>query len=226
MQEETNISLYSLIENGTNKKFYYAKTNKKGKAKLGTEFRKGKDEQGTEIQQLVSETKKLNNNENSSNIIILSPISSEEIKDVVNNYEQGKLENIITRFNQTNAQALTGIRKNGTECDDKIEIIARSEEEEKFGALMTSRYQGYYETRINYNKNNTIVNENSDKNITSKQGNELYESETLSKGRARVLKPNNQGNAGYISWYGIALTLVLALIVGYSIAYVIWNYIR
>lgn len=154
--------------------------------------------------------------------VILSPITKAEIEDAVQNYQKEKVDKVVEKLNTSNAKVMAELRKKNIKFESNVDIIAETEAEQKFGTWLKGQYPGYYESHLitSYVPQNDNIGDG-----PTYQGNGL--TETKSKVKKLTLVPPKHGkNSGFVSWYGIVLTLILALALGYSIAYVIWNYLR
>ena len=154
--------------------------------------------------------------------VILSPITKAEIEDAVQNYQKEKIDKVVEKLNTSNAKVMAELRKKNITFESNVDIIAETEAEQKFGTWLKGQYPGYYESHLitSYVPQNDNIGDG-----PTYQGNGL--TETKSKVKKLTLVPPKHGkNSGFVSWYGIVLTLILALALGYSIAYVIWNYLR
>ena len=154
--------------------------------------------------------------------VILSPITKVDIEDAVQNYQKEKVDKIVEKLNTSNAKVMAELRKRNIKFESNVDIIAETEAEQKFGTWLKGQYPGYYESHLitSYVPQNDNIGDG-----PTYQGNGL--TETKSKVKKLTLVPPKHGkNSGFVSWYGIVLTLILALALGYSIAYVIWNYLR
>ena len=154
--------------------------------------------------------------------VILSPITKVDIEDAVQNYQKEKVDKIVEKLNTSNAKVMAELRKRNIKFESNVDIIAETEAEQKFGTWLKVQYPGYYESHLitSYVPQNDNIGDG-----PTYQGNGL--TETKSKVKKLTLVPPKHGkNSGFVSWYGIVLTLILALALGYSIAYVIWNYLR
>ncbi len=154
--------------------------------------------------------------------VILSPITKKDVKDIVEKYQKEKLDKIVQRINISNAKVMNELKKRNIKFESKINIIAETEEEQKLGTWLKSQYPGYYDSHI--------VNKNTPQNEEfgggpSYQGNGLTETKSNAK-TLKLVPPKPRRNSGFVSWYGIILTLIFSLALGYSIAYVIWNYLK
>lgn len=152
--------------------------------------------------------------------VILSPITREDINDAVQNYQKEKLDKIVEKLNISNTKVMAEIKKRNIKFESNIDIIAETEAEQKFGTWLKKQYPGYYESHM---VTGYITNTNKDE--------QTYQENNMTKIKNNTKKlileqPKHEKNSGFVSWYGIVLTLILALALGYSIAYVIWNYLR
>lgn len=154
--------------------------------------------------------------------VILSPITKADIEDAVQNYQKEKVDKVVEKLNASNAKVMAELKKRNIAFESNVDIIAETEAEQKFGTWLKVQYPGYYESHLitSYTPQNDEIGGG-----PTYQGNGL--TETKSNVKKLTLEPPKHGkNSGFVSWYGIVLTLVLALALGYSIAYVIWNYLR
>lgn len=154
--------------------------------------------------------------------VILSPITKADIEDAVQNYQKEKVDKVVEKINTSNVKVMAELKKRNIKFENKVDIIAETEAEQKFGTWLKGQYPGYYESHLitSYVPQNDNIG-----------GGPTYQenglTETKSNVKALKLVPPKHGkNSGFVSWYGIVLTLILALALGYSIAYVIWNYLR
>lgn len=154
--------------------------------------------------------------------VILSPITKAEIEDAVQNYQKEKVDKVVEKLNTSNAKVMAELRKKNIKFESNVDIIAETEAEQKFGTWLKSQYPGYYESHMITG----YIPQNDDMGgEPTYQGNGLTENKSNAK-KLTLVPPKHGKNSGFVSWYGIVLTLVLALALGYSIAYVIWNYLR
>ncbi len=154
--------------------------------------------------------------------IILSPITKADIEDAVQNYQKEKVDKIVEKINTSNVKVMAELKKRNIKFESKVDIIAETEAEQKFGTWLKVQYPGYYESHLitNYVPQNDNIGGG-----PTYQGNGLTETKSNAK-KLTLVPPKHGKNSGFVSWYGIVLTLILALALGYSIAYVIWNYLR
>lgn len=154
--------------------------------------------------------------------VILSPITKADIEDAVQNYQKEKVDKVVEKINTSNVKVMTELKKRNIKFKSKVDIIAETEAEQKFGTWLKRQYPGYYESHLITSY--VPQNDNIDGGPTY-QGNGLTETKSNAK-KLTLVPPKHGKNSGFVSWYGIVLTLILALALGYSIAYVIWNYLR
>ena len=154
--------------------------------------------------------------------IILSPITKADIEDAVQNYQKEKVDKIVEKINTSNVKVMAELKKRNIKFESKVDIIAETEAEQKFGTWLKVQYPGYYESHLitSYVPQNDNIGGG-----PTYQGNGLTETKSNAK-KLTLVPPKHGKNSGFVSWYGIVLTLILALALGYSIAYVIWNYLR
>lgn len=154
--------------------------------------------------------------------IILSPITKADIEDAVQNYQKEKVDKVVEKLNASNAKVMAELKKRNIAFESNVDIIAETETEQKFGTWLKVQYPGYYESHAitSYVSQNDEIGGG-----PTYQGNGLTETKSNVK-KLTLVPPKHGKNSGFVSWYGIVLTLVLALALGYSIAYVIWNYLR
>ncbi len=154
--------------------------------------------------------------------VILSPITKADIEDAVQNYQKEKVDKVVEKINTSNVKVMAELKKRNIKFESKVDIIAETEAEQKFGTWLKVQYPGYYESHLitSYVPQNDNIGGG-----PSYQGNGLTENKSNVK-KLTLAPPKHGKNSGFVSWYGIVLTLVLALALGYSIAYVIWNYLR
>ena len=154
--------------------------------------------------------------------VILSPITKAEIEDAVQNYQKEKIDKVVEKLNTSNAKVMAELRKKNIKFESNVDIIAETEAEQKFGTWLKVQYPGYYESHLitSYTPQNDEIGGG-----PTYQGNGLTETKSNVK-KLTLVPPKHGKNSGFVSWYGIVLTLILALALGYSIAYVIWNYLR
>ena len=154
--------------------------------------------------------------------IILSPITKADIEDAVQNYQKEKVDKVVEKLNASNAKLMAELKKRNITFESNVDIIAETETEQKFGTWLKVQYPGYYESHAitSYVSQNDEIGGG-----PTYQGNGLTETKSNVK-KLTLVPPKHGKNSGFVSWYGIVLTLVLALALGYSIAYVIWNYLR
>ena len=154
--------------------------------------------------------------------VILSPITKADIEDAVQNYQKEKVDKVVEKINTSNVKVMTELKKRNIKFKSKVDIIAETEAEQKFGTWLKVQYPGYYESHLitNYVPQNDNIGGG-----PTYQGNGLTETKSNAK-KLTLVSPKHGKNSGFVSWYGIVLTLILALALGYSIAYVIWNYLR
>lgn len=227
MNEETTqkkLLTYSTTDMNTHDNIYYCLPENTSETELHMLFRKTKndDESVKRLQQITEYL----NKDNKKHTVIMSPISEEEITDVMQNYEKEKLDKLIDRMNKNSSQVMLVLKREGIKFESTIDILTESENEQKFSAWLSSQYQGYYETHELHAHTNIPENDNVGSGPTY-QGNDIEMTDTLAKPKALTLKPPKKpNNSGFVSWYGITLTLMFALALGYSIAYVIWNYLK
>ena len=137
-------------------------------------------------------------------------------------FNQEKVDKIVEKLNTSNAKVMAELRKRNIKFESNVDIIAETEAEQKFGTWLKSQYPGYYESHMI----TSYVPQNDDMGGgPTYQGNGLTETKSNAK-KLTLVPPKHGKNSGFVSWYGIVLTLILALALGYSIAYVIWNYLR
>lgn len=154
--------------------------------------------------------------------VILSPITRENVSDVVQNYQKDKLEKLVEKLNTSNAKVMSDLRSKNITFKSQVDILTETEEEQKFCSWLKTQYPGYYESNIitsNIPQNDGI------NGGPTYQGNGLTETKSNVK-TLKLTPPKHGKNSGFVSWYGIILTLIFALALGYSIAYVIWNYLK
>lgn len=154
--------------------------------------------------------------------VILSPITKADIEDAVQNYQKEKVDKVVEKINTSNVKVMAELKKRNIKFKSKVDIIAETEAEQKFGTWLKGQYPGYYESHLITSY--IPQNDNIDGGPTY-QGNGLTETKSNAK-KLTLVPPKHGKNSGFVSWYGIVLTLILALALGYSIAYVIWNYLR
>lgn len=154
--------------------------------------------------------------------VILSPITKADIEDAVQNYQKEKVDKVVEKINTSNVKVMTELKKRNIKFKSKVDIIAETEAEQKFGTWLKGQYPGYYESHLitSYIPQNDNIGGG-----PTYQGNGLTETKSNAK-KLTLVPPKHGKNSGFVSWYGIVLTLILALALGYSIAYVIWNYLR
>lgn len=154
--------------------------------------------------------------------VILSPITKADIEDAVQNYQKEKVDKVVEKINTSNVKVMAELKKRNIKFKSKVDIIAETEAEQKFGTWLKVQYPGYYESHLitNYVPQNDNIGSG-----PTYQGNGLTETKSNAK-KLTLVPPKHGKNSGFVSWYGIVLTLILALALGYSIAYVIWNYLR
>lgn len=154
--------------------------------------------------------------------VILSPITKADIEDAVQNYQKEKVDKVVEKINTSNVKVMNELKKRNIKFKSKVDIIAETEAEQKFGTWLKVQYPGYYESHLitNYVPQNDNIGSG-----PTYQGNGLTETKSNAK-KLTLVPPKHGKNSGFVSWYGIVLTLILALALGYSIAYVIWNYLR
>lgn len=154
--------------------------------------------------------------------VILSPITKADIEDAVQNYQKEKVDKIVEKINTSNVKVMAELKKRNIKFESKVDIIAETEAEQKFGTWLKVQYPGYYESHLitSYVPQNDNIGGG-----PTYQGNGLTETKSNAK-KLTLVPPKHGKNSGFVSWYGIVLTLILALALGYSIAYVIWNYLR
>ncbi len=154
--------------------------------------------------------------------VILSPITKADIEDAVQNYQKEKVDRVVEKINTSNVKVMAELKKRNIKFKSKVDIIAETEAEQKFGTWLKGQYPGYYESRLitSYIPQNDNIGGG-----PTYQGNGLTETKSNAK-KLTLVPPKHGKNSGFVSWYGIVLTLILALALGYSIAYVIWNYLR
>ena len=226
MNEETaqkKLLTYSTTDMNNHDSIYYCLPENTSETELHMLFAKGKNDDEN-IKRLQQITEWLNK-DNKKHTVIMSPISEEEITDVIQNYEKDKLDKLIDRMNKNNSQVMLVLQREGIRSENTIDILTESENEQKFSAWLSSQYQGYYETHDLHV--NTNLPENNVGSNPTYQENGIEMTDTLTKPKTLTLKPPKKtNNSGFVSWYGITLTLMFALAVGYSIAYVIWNYLK
>lgn len=226
MNEETaqkKLLTYSTTDMNNHDSIYYCLPENTSETELHMLFAKGKNDDEN-IKRLQQITEWLNK-DNKKHTVIMSPISEEEITDVIQNYEKDKLDKLIDRMNKNNSQVMLILKREGISSENTIDILTESENEQKFSTWLSSQYQGYYETHDLHV--NTNLPENNVGSNPTYQENGIEMTDTLTKPKTLTLKPPKKtNNSGFVSWYGITLTLMFALAVGYSIAYVIWNYLK
>lgn len=154
--------------------------------------------------------------------VILSPITKADIEDAVQNYQKEKVDKVVEKINTSNVKVMNELKKRNIKFKSKVDIIAETEAEQKFGTWLKGQYPGYYESHLitSYIPQNDNIGGG-----PTYQGNGLTETKSNAK-KLTLVPPKHGKNSGFVSWYGIVLTLILALALGYSIAYVIWNYLR
>ena len=154
--------------------------------------------------------------------VILSPITKAEIEDAVQNYQKEKVDKVVEKLNASNAKVMAELKKRNIAFESNVDIIAETEAEQKFGTWLKVQYPGYYESHAitSYVSQNDEIGGG-----PTYQGNGLTETKSNVK-KLTLVPPKHGKNSGFVSWYGIVLTLILALALGYSIAYVIWNNLR
>ena len=154
--------------------------------------------------------------------VILSPITKADIEDAVQNYQKEKVDKVVEKINTSNVKVMAELKKRNIKFESKVDIIAETEAEQKFGTWLKVQYPGYYESHLitSYVPQNDNIGGG-----PTYQGNGLTETKSNVK-TLKLVPPKHGKNSGFVSWYGIVLTLILALALGYSIAYVIWNYLR
>ena len=154
--------------------------------------------------------------------VILSPITKADIEDAVQNYQKEKVDKVVEKINTSNVKVMAELKKRNIKFKSKVDIIAETEAEQKFGTWLKGQYPGYYESHLitSYIPQNDNIGGG-----PTYQGNGLTETKSNAK-KLTLVPPKHGKNSGFVSWYGIVLTLILALALGYSIAYVIWNYLR
>lgn len=154
--------------------------------------------------------------------VILSPITKADIEDAVQNYQKEKVDKVVEKLNASNAKVMAELKKRNIAFESNVDIIAETEAEQKFGTWLKVQYPGYYESHLitSYTPQNDEIGGG-----PTYQGNGLTETKSNVK-KLTLVPPKHGKNSGFVSWYGIVLTLILALALGYSIAYVIWNYLR
>lgn len=154
--------------------------------------------------------------------VILSPITKADIEDAVQNYQKEKVDKVVEKINTSNVKVMAELKKRNIKFESKVDIIAETEAEQKFGTWLKVQYPGYYESHLitSYVPQNDNIGGG-----PTYQGNGLTETKSNAK-KLTLVPPKPGKNSGFVSWYGIVLTLILALALGYSIAYVIWNYLR
>lgn len=154
--------------------------------------------------------------------VILSPATKTDIEDAVQNYQKEKIDKVVEKINISNAKVMAELKKRNINFESNVDIIAETETEQKFGTWLKEQYPGYYESHM---INSDIQQNDNVEEAHIYQGNGL--TETKSNVKTLKLIPQKHGkNSGFVSWYGIILTLIFALALGYSIAYVIWNYLK
>lgn len=154
--------------------------------------------------------------------VILSPITKADIEDAVQNYQKEKVDKVVEKINTSNVKVMAELKKRNIKFESNVDIIAETEAEQKFGTWLKGQYPGYYESHLI----TSYVPQNDNIGGGPKyQGNGLTETKSNAK-KLTLVPPKHGKNSGFVSWYGIVLTLILALALGYSIAYVIWNYLR
>ena len=213
---QNKIITYSIEENNGETIYYSIPENAK-EAEIHMLFRS--DEQSKSKMQYAANT--LNTKERKA-AVILSPITKTTIDDAVQNYQKEKLDKVVEKLNTSNAKVMTELKKRNIGFESKVDIIAETEVEQKFGTWLKEQYPGYYESHM--------INSNVQQNDTigggpTYQGNSLSETKSNVK-TLKLVPPKHNKSSGFVSWYGIVLTLILALALGYSIAYVIWNYLK
>lgn len=154
--------------------------------------------------------------------VILSPITKADIEDAVQNYQKEKVNKVVEKINSSNVKVMAELKKRNIKFKSKVDIIAETEAEQKFGTWLKVQYPGYYESHLitSYLPQNDNIGGG-----PTYQGNGLTETKSNAK-KLTLVPPKHGKSSGFVSWYGIVLTLILALALGYSIAYVIWNYLR
>lgn len=210
------IMTYSIEENNQDT-IYYSIPENATETEIHMLFRS--DEQS--INKMQNATNALSTDERKATVI-LSPITKADIEDTVENYQKEKVDKVVEKLNTSNAKVMAELKKRNIKFKSNVDIIAETEAEQKFGTWLKGQYPGYYE----YNLITSYIPQNDDiGGGPSYQGNGLTENKSNAK-KLKLVPPKHGKNSGFVSWYGIVLTLVLALALGYSIAYVIWNYLR
>ena len=118
---------------------YYCLPENTSETELHMLFAKGKNDDEN-IKRLQQITEWLNK-DNKKHTVIMSPISEEEITDVIQNYEKDKLDKLIDRMNKNNSQVMLVLQREGIRSENTIDILTESENEQKFSTWLSSQYQ-------------------------------------------------------------------------------------
>ena len=213
---QNRILTYS-IEEGNEDTIYYCIPENATETELHMLFKS--DAQSLNKVQYMAET--LNTNDKKSTVI-LSPITEENIRDVVQNYQKDKLDKLVEKLNTSNAKVMSELGRRNINFKSNIDILTETKEEQKFCSWLKAQYPGYYE---GHTINGNIPKNDDIGGGPTYQGNGLTETKSNVK-TLKLTPPKHGKSSGFVSWYGIILTLILALALGYSIAYVIWNYLK
>lgn len=156
--------------------------------------------------------------------IVLSPVTKATITDVIQNYQKEKLDAVVSRLNMSIGKIMAELKRRGIKFDNCVDILAETEEEQKFSDWLKTQYPQYYEYHA-VALNNAMAENNAVGGGPSYQGNSMEQTKSNVK-TLKLVPPKPKKNSGFVSWYGIVFTLIFALGLGYSIAYVIWNYLK
>ena len=80
--------------------------------------------------------------------VILSPITKADIEDAVQNYQKEKVDKVVEKINTSNVKVMAELKKRNIKFKSKVDIIAETEAEQKFGTWLKGQYPGYYESHL------------------------------------------------------------------------------